>query len=98
MATAEKEAKAERIEVRLTPHAKALLIAAAQARHSTVSEFLLTHGIAAAERAVAVPRVFYASEEGWAAIQAMLNETENAEDANRIALMIKQKSAKIRPA
>ena len=73
---ADKEAKVERIEVRVTPNAKALLTAAAQARHTTVSEFLLTHGIEAAERAVAVPRVFYASEEGWAAIQRMLDERD----------------------
>ena len=75
-ALADKEAKVERIEVRVTPNAKALLTAAAQARHTTVSEFLLTHGIEAAERAVAVPRVFYASEEGWAAIQRMLDEED----------------------
>ncbi len=75
----EKEAKAERIELRVTPNAKALLSAAAHARHTTVSEFLLTHGIAAAEQAVAVPRVFYASEEGWAAIQQMLDEHEAQE-------------------
>lgn len=74
---ADKKAKVERIEVRVTPNAKALLTAAAQARHTTVSEFLLTHGIAAAEQAVAVPRVFHASEEGWAAIQRMLDEEEN---------------------
>lgn len=73
---ADKEAKVERIEVRVTPNAKALLIAAAQARHTTVSEFLLTHGIEAAEQAVAVPRVFYASEEGWAAVQRMLDEDD----------------------
>ena len=76
---AEKEAKVERIELRVTPNAKALLTAAAQARHTTVSEFLLTHGIAAAEQTVAVPRVFYASEQGWAAIQKMLDE----EDSNQ---------------
>jgi uncharacterized protein (DUF1778 family) len=73
---ADKEAKVERIEVRVTPNAKALLTAAAQARHTTVSEFLLAHGIEAAERAVAVPHVFYASEEGWAAIQRMLDEKD----------------------
>ena len=75
-AFADNRAKAERIEVRLTPNAKALLIAAAQARHTTVSEFLLMHGIEAAEQAVAAPRVFYASEEGWAAIQKMLSEED----------------------
>ena len=70
---ADKEAKAERIEVRVTPNAKALLTAAAQARHTTVSEFVLAHALEAAEQTVAVPRVAYASEEGWAAIQRMLD-------------------------
>lgn len=77
MAVAQKHAKAERIEVRVTPQAKALLNAAAQARHTTVSDFLLTNGIQAAEQAVAVPRVFYASEEGWSAIQRMLDDEDN---------------------
>ncbi len=36
---AEKGGKAERIEIRVTPNVKALLSAAAQARHTTVSEF-----------------------------------------------------------
>lgn len=73
---AERDAKADRIEVRVTPNAKALLTAAARSRHTTVSDFLLTHGIAAAEQAVAVPRVFYASNEGWAAIQRLLVEDD----------------------
>lgn len=73
---AEREAKAERIEIRVTPNAKALLTAAANARHTTVSEFLLSNGIKAAEQEVAVPRVFYASEEGWAAVEALLDEDE----------------------
>ncbi len=74
---AEKVVKDERIEVRVSPNAKALLMAAAQARHTTVSEFLLTNGIEAAEQVVAVPRVFYASQEGWAAIQQLLDDEEN---------------------
>lgn len=77
---ADKEAKVERIEVRVTPNAKALLTAAAQARHTTVSEFLITNGIEAAEQAIAVPRVFYASEEGWAAIQRMLDDEEDQQE------------------
>lgn len=77
MAVKEKDPKAERIEVRVSQNAKALLVAAAQARHTTVSEFLLARGIEAAEQVVAVPRVFYASEQGWAAINALLDADEN---------------------
>lgn len=69
--------KAERIEVRVSPNAKALLVAAAQASHTTVSEFLLSNGVEAAEKIVAVPRVFYASGEGWAAIQQLLDDEDN---------------------
>jgi uncharacterized protein (DUF1778 family) len=79
MAVLEKESKAERIEVRVTPNVKALLTAAAQSRHTTVSDFLLDHGIEAAERAIASPRVFYASEEGWAAVQKLLDEDDQTQ-------------------
>jgi uncharacterized protein (DUF1778 family) len=74
---AEKVIKEERIEVRVSPNAKALLTAAARARDTSVSEFLLTNGLEAAEQVVAVPRVFYASAQGWAAIQRLLDDDEN---------------------
>jgi uncharacterized protein (DUF1778 family) len=73
-ATADKESKAERIELRVTPRVKALLNAAAQARHTTVSDFLLGLGIEAAEQVITSPRVFYVSEDGWAAVDELLNE------------------------
>jgi uncharacterized protein (DUF1778 family) len=91
---AEKEAKAERIEVRVTPNAKALLTAAAQARHTTVSDFLLTHGIEAAQQAVAVPRVFYASEEGWAAIQRILDEDDQRKPSDAAISWLVQRRRK----
>ena len=86
---AEKSGKAERIELRVTPHAKALLTAAANARHTTMSEFLLTHGLAAAEEIVATPRVFYASEDGWARVQAMLDEADGAPSDATIQWLLK---------
>jgi uncharacterized protein (DUF1778 family) len=55
---------------------KALLNAAAQARHTTVSDFLLNHGIQAAEDAI-IPRIVYVSEEGWETVQKLLNEPED---------------------
>jgi uncharacterized protein (DUF1778 family) len=75
-ASVDSSGKIERIELRVTSNAKALLAAAAQMRHTTVSEFLLTHGIAAAEQAVAAPNIFYATETGWAAIQKLLDEDD----------------------
>ncbi len=89
MATlAELSPKAERIEIRVTPNVKALLSAAAQARHTTVSEFLLTHGIEAAEHAVAAPRVVFASEAGFAAIQRLL-DASSAPDPATVAWLAK---------
>jgi uncharacterized protein (DUF1778 family) len=78
-ALAEKRAKTERIEVRVPARAKALLTAAAQIRHTSVSEFLLTQGVQAAEQVIAVPHVFYASEEGWSAIQRLLDEEDDVQ-------------------
>ena len=82
---AERQAKADRIEVRVSPNAKALLTAAARSRHTTVSDFLLTHGIAAAEQAMAVPRVFYAADEGWAAIQRLLDEQDDKPNVQTVS-------------
>lgn len=70
----EREAKTERIELRVTANAKALLIAAAEAKHTTVSEFLLRHGIDAAENVLSPPRVFYASETAWDKLQQIMTE------------------------
>ncbi|WEQ58291.1 type II toxin-antitoxin system TacA family antitoxin [Novacetimonas hansenii] len=61
----EKSAKEERIEVRLSTNAKSLLTAAAKIRQTTVSEFVLTKGIEAAEEVLADRRVFFASEADW---------------------------------
>jgi uncharacterized protein (DUF1778 family) len=94
-ALTEKNVKAERIEVRVSPNAKALLSAAALARHTTVSEFLLTNGIQAAEQVVAVPRVFYAAEEGWAAIQRLLDDEDNQQPTDdTIAWLTKRSTSK----
>lgn len=72
------ESKAERIEIRVTPTVKALLAAAAQAKHTTITDFLLDHGIRAAEEAISSPRVFFASDEGWETVQRLLDEKEAA--------------------
>ena len=90
---AEKVIKDERIEVRVSPNAKALLMAAAQARHTSVSEFLLTNGIEAAEQVVAVPRVFYASREGWAAIQRLLDDEDNQQPSAETISWLTKKPA-----
>lgn len=97
MSTAqERTGKAGRIELRLSDHAKSLLTAAALAKHTTVSEFLLTHGIAAAERVVSDPRVFIASEGDWEIIQnAMLNR-EPSPNINDILARYKKGKERLR--
>ena len=73
----EKEAKVERLEVRLTPSTKSLLTYAAQVRRTSVTEFLISSAVKAAEDVVASPKVFFANDEGWAAIQRLLDDEEN---------------------
>ena len=58
-------------------HGQKVAKAAADAGQMTIGDFLLTHGIAAAEQVVAMPRVFHASEEEWDAIQRMLEDDES---------------------
>lgn len=73
---AEKEVKAERLEVRLTPSNKALLAHAAQVRQTTITEFLISSAVRAAEEVVASPKVFFANDAGWAALQTLLDDAE----------------------
>lgn len=71
----EREAKAERLEVRLTPSAKSLLTQAAQLRHTTLTEFLVSSAMKAAEEVLVSPRVFeISSDEGWRALMDLLDE------------------------
>jgi uncharacterized protein (DUF1778 family) len=88
MSATEKPSKAERIEIRVTPHEKALLMAAAQSRQTSLSDFLLDHGIAAAEREITTPRIFYASEAGWAAVEKLLDEDEGTPPSEAVLAWI----------
>ena len=81
----DKEAKAERLEVRLTPSDKALLAHAAQARQTTITEFLISSAVRAAEGVVASPRVFFADEAGWAVLQRLLDDEEYQPSASAVA-------------
>ncbi len=70
---AEREARAERLEIRLTPSVKTLLTHAANVRHCSLTEFLLSSAVKAAEETVTSPRVFYASEDGWDELSRLLD-------------------------
>lgn len=73
----EREVKAERLEVRLTPTAKSLLNQAAQLRHTTLSDFLVSSAMRAAEEVLVSPKVFEIStEEGWSTLMDLLDEPE----------------------
>ncbi len=89
MADIEKQAKAERIEIRVTPEVKALLAAAACNKHTTISEFLIRHGIEAAEQ-VLVPKIFYATEKGWETVQKLLAETDDVAPSEELITFLKK--------
>ena len=85
----EREAKAERLEVRLTPSAKSLLTYAAQLRHTTLTDFLVSSAIKAAEDVLVSPRVFEISTEaGWNSLMDVLDEPSTTEpNAELVALL-----------
>lgn len=87
--TLERETKAERLEVRLTQATKSLLTHAAQLRHTTVTEFLLSSAVRAAEEVLVSPRVFeIGTEHGWKTLADLLDPPPDARpNAELIALL-----------
>ena len=67
------QSKTERIDVRASLPIKTLLQNAAQARHKTVSEFLLEAGITAAHETLAEQRLFLLDDEQWQKFQELLD-------------------------
>lgn len=65
--------KTARLDLRMSPMAKSLLEQAAAARHKSVSEFVLEHGLAAAEETLLDRRVFMLNEEQWQEFNRMLD-------------------------
>lgn len=73
--TQERETKVERLEVRLTAATKTLLSQAAQLRHTTITDFLLSSAVRAAEETLVSPRVFeITSDQGWNTLMQALDE------------------------
>jgi len=86
----EREAKAERLEVRLTPSAKSLLNQAAQLRHTTLTEFLVSSAMKAAEEVLVSPRVFeIGSDKGWRKLMDVLDEPAATQPDARLAALLK---------
>jgi uncharacterized protein (DUF1778 family) len=65
--------KEDTIEVRVAAPTKALLAAAAKARHTSMSEFVLSSAVREAESTLADRRVFQVSDENWSAFMDILN-------------------------
>ncbi|HSU05426.1 MAG TPA: DUF1778 domain-containing protein [Acetobacteraceae bacterium] len=75
----DRETKAERLEVRLTPATKSLLSQAAQMRHTSLTDFLLSSAVRAAEEALVSSRIFEVStDEGWQSLMQVLDEPTDA--------------------
>jgi uncharacterized protein (DUF1778 family) len=66
------ERRTEKLDVRVSPSAKAKLQAAASAVHRSMSDFVMESALSRAEETLAERRVFGLDAERWAAFQAAL--------------------------
>jgi uncharacterized protein (DUF1778 family) len=67
------ERRSEKLDVRVSPAAKAKLQAAASAAHRSMSDFVMESALSRAEETLAERRVFGLDAEKWAAFQAALD-------------------------
>ncbi|GIL02951.1 MAG: hypothetical protein BroJett030_28500 [Alphaproteobacteria bacterium] len=65
--------RTEKLDLRLTPEAKRMLAAAAQAERRSLSEFVLASALGRAEETLADRRVFQLDAARWAAFIAALD-------------------------
>lgn len=65
--------KTQRVDLRISPAAKEMIQAAAQAQDKTVSEFLLDSGLTSAAETLAERRLFILNDEQWQEFQAALD-------------------------
>jgi uncharacterized protein (DUF1778 family) len=89
-AQAKRKPKEERIEVRLTRTAKAMLQQAAALRHKTVTAFVLDSGLSAAAETLADRREFLLNEKQWAAFVTALDAPPKPK--SRLAKLLKTRS------
>lgn len=85
-----RQRKDERIDLRLSGPAKAMLQQAAAVRYKTITEFLLDSGLAAAAEALADRREFLLDEEQWDAFVAVLDSP--TEPKPRLEVLLGAKS------
>jgi uncharacterized protein (DUF1778 family) len=67
------ESRTERIDIRTSSSVKKLLQQAAAASHKNVSEFLLEHGLQAAQDTLTNRKLFALNDEQWQAFQDALD-------------------------
>lgn len=77
--------KQDTIEVRVTAQTKALLAAAARARHTSMSNFVLSSAVREAQNTLADQHVFEVSDENWSKFMAIL-EAPTQPDPDIVAL------------
>lgn len=70
--------KTQRVDLRISPAAKQLIQAAAQAQDKTVSEFLIDSGLASAAETLTDRRLFLLDDARWAEFQAALDAPPRA--------------------
>lgn len=67
------ERRTEKLDVRVSPAAKAKLQAAASASHRSMSDFVMESALSRAEEMLAERRIFALNAEKWAEFQAALD-------------------------
>ncbi len=67
------ERRTEKLDLRVSPSAKAKLQLAASATHRSMSDFVMESALSRAEEALADRRTFGLDAERWAGFQAALN-------------------------
>lgn len=65
--------KTQRVDLRISPAAKQMMQAAAQAQEKTLSEFLIDSGLASAAETLADRRLFILDDAQWAQFQSALD-------------------------
>jgi uncharacterized protein (DUF1778 family) len=76
--TARRATRSEKLDLRLTPHAKTALQKAAAAANRSVSEFVLESALARADEALADRRTFGLDAAQWKAFMAALDAAPRA--------------------
>jgi uncharacterized protein (DUF1778 family) len=89
--TTPSEPRSERVDLRMTPAAKRMLMQAAAAENKTLTEFLLDRGLHAAFETLADRRTFVLDDERWQAFVAELGRPPA--DNPRLRQLLHRKAA-----